>query len=72
MTRQIPGQLSFFDQLPKEKPKACASCSHFFNYVSGLGEIYHGTACGKNRPFAVDKAPEDPACDDYEEVKNDR
>lgn len=47
--------------------KTCRTCSQFFDYVCGLGEIYHGTACGKDRPFSVDKAPDDPACDAYEE-----
>lgn len=76
MAKQIPGQLSFFDNETAENDqkrqkmvlniKKCGSCNHFFSYVSGLGEIYHGTACGKDRPLAVNKQPDDPACEYYE------
>lgn len=52
-------------KLPKTRKK-CGTCAHFFHYVSGLGEIYHGTACGKNRPWSVDKLPEDLACEQYQ------
>lgn len=64
MTKQIPGQMSLFNII--EPSKACGTCVHFFHYVSGLGEIYHGTACGKDRPLAVNKQPDDPACEYYE------
>jgi hypothetical protein len=63
MTKQIPGQLSFFDITAQ--PKTCETCGHFFHYVSGPGEIYHGTACGKDRPLSVDKWPDAPACKYY-------
>lgn len=64
MTKQIPGQMSLFNII--EPSKACGTCDHFFRYVCGLGEIYHGTACGKNRPWSVDKLPEDSACEQYQ------
>ena len=51
--------------------KTCAGCAHFHEVVSGLGEIYHSTACLKDRPWARPKEPEDPACKDYKPKKED-
>lgn len=54
--------------------KTCAGCTHFRDVVSGLGDIYHDTACLKDRPWAKFKKPEDPACKDYkpkEDAQND-
>ncbi len=45
--------------------KTCGACAHFREVVSGLGEIYHSTACLKDRPWANFKEPEDPACEYY-------
>lgn len=70
--KQIEGQMSLFDILEPENAEKCSTpalkcsdCAHFIHYVCGLGECYHGTACVKDRPFAVDKDPEDTACKDY-------
>ena len=56
------------------KHRTCAGCAHFRDVVSGLGDIYHDTACLKDRPWAKFKKPEDPACKDYkpkEDAQND-
>lgn len=45
----------------------CAGCTHFYHVISGLGEIYHDTACLKDSPWAKFKNPEDPACKEYEQ-----
>lgn len=52
-------------KLPKTRKK-CGSCAHFHEVVSGPGDIYHGTACLKDRPWAHFKEPDDPACEYYE------
>lgn len=51
------------------EPITCAGCTHFHEVVSGLGDIYHDTACLKDRPFATLKEPENPACEDYKPRK---
>lgn len=51
--------------------KACAGCMHFHEVVSGLGDIYHDTACLKDHPWARFKKPEDPACKEYKPRKED-
>jgi len=50
------------------KQKTCAGCAHLCAVVSGLGDIYHVTACLKDRPWAKFKTPEDPACKDYKSM----
>lgn len=78
MSRQIEGQMSIFDILKPENDKKlqkralkCAGCAHFHDVVSGLGDIYHDTACLKDSPWAKFKNPEDPACKDYKPRKED-
>ncbi len=70
--KQIEGQMSLFDNIPGEngekqqkQRKYCSGCAFFHEVVSGLGEIYHSTACLKDRPWARFKEPEDPACEYY-------
>lgn len=48
--------------------KKCGTCKHFQHYVSGLGEIYHGTSCVVDAPFAVDVYEDNDACEKWEET----
>ena len=47
----------------------CGTCKYFGEYVCGLGDIYHGTHCKINAPFAVNVEAEDEACDKWEQGK---
>ena len=45
--------------------RTCKSCKHFFCYTAGISVLFHGTACGKNRPLSTNTDPDKPACRDW-------
>ena len=54
------------------KGQTCGTCQFFRNYTSGLGEIYHGTSCVKNAPFAVDVDADRNSCEYWREKEQDK
>lgn len=45
----------------------CGTCKHFQHYVCGLGDIYSGTSCVLNAPFAIDVDEDQDACKEWKE-----
>ena len=50
-----------------EQRHKCGTCEYFFHYISGPGDIYHGTACQYNAPFAEDVDEGQDACNHWKE-----
>ena len=67
MTKQIPGQMSLFDNIEQPKTrKKCGSCAHLRHGVAGLME-YHVYICkGFDDCISRSSDPEQTACDHYQ------
>lgn len=67
MTKQIPGQMSLFDNIEQPKTrKKCGSCAHLRHGVTGLME-YHVYMCkGFDDCISRSSDPEQAACDRYQ------
>lgn len=50
-----------------EERHKCGTCKYFVHYVCGPGDIYNGTACTVNAPFAEDVDEGNDACGKWEE-----